>query len=68
MECWFKIGDRLERVKHGGITSRILSLMLEIDQTRVHIWVVESEDHVDFYVYSWVQDLLLLIKQDSYIL
>ncbi len=52
MECWFKIGDRLERVKHGGITSRILSLMLEIDQTRVHIWVVESEDHVDFYVYS----------------
>jgi hypothetical protein len=42
--------------------------MLEIDQTRVHIWVVESEDHVDFYVYSWVQDLLLLIKQDSYIL
>jgi hypothetical protein len=52
MECWFKIGDRLEKVEHVSVTSKILSLMLEIDQTRVHIWVAKNEVHVDFYVYS----------------
>lgn len=52
MECWFRIGYRLERVKHVGVTSIILSLMLEIGQTRVHMWVVESENHVNLYVYS----------------
>ncbi len=51
MECWFRIGDRLERVEHLEVTSRILSLMLEIDQTRMHIWVAKNEAHVDFYVY-----------------
>jgi len=52
MECLFRIGDRLERVEHVEMTSRIINLMLEIDQTRVHMWVAENEDHVDFYVYS----------------
>ncbi len=43
MECWFRIGDRSERVEHVEMTSRIISLMLEIDQTRVHIWVAEMK-------------------------
>jgi hypothetical protein len=50
MECWLVIDWK--RVEHVGMTSKILSLMLEIDQIRVHIWVAKSEDHVNFYVYS----------------
>lgn len=60
MECWFRIGHRLEKVEHVKVTSRILSLMLEIDQTRVHIWVAESEDHVDFCVFLNARLLLLI--------
>jgi hypothetical protein len=52
MECWFKIKDRLVGMDHVKVTSRLLNWMLEINPTRMHMWVVENEDHVDFYVYS----------------
>jgi hypothetical protein len=34
MEWWFRLGDRLTRVEHAGVTSRMLSWILEADQAR----------------------------------
>jgi len=52
MECWFKIRDRLVKMDHVKVTSRLLNWMLEINPTRMHMWIVENEDHVNFCVYS----------------
>jgi len=31
MEKWFQLGDRLIRVEHADVTSRLMNWMLEID-------------------------------------
>jgi hypothetical protein len=48
----FKPRNRLMRIEHVEVTSRLLSWMLEIDQVRLHNWIAKSEDHVDFCDYS----------------
>ncbi len=50
MECWFKIRNRLVKMDHVKVTSRLLNWMLEINPTRMRMWVVENEDHVDLCV------------------
>lgn len=52
MECWFKIRDRLVKMDHVKVTSRLFNWMLEINPTRMHMWVGENENHVDLCVYS----------------
>lgn len=52
MENWFQPKDRLIKVEHVGVTSPLLSWILEIDVNGLHQWVEENEDHIDLYVYS----------------
>jgi hypothetical protein len=51
MEELFKPGDRIVRLEHAGVMSRLLWI-LEVDQAGVYIWIIESEDHMDFCDYS----------------
>jgi hypothetical protein len=44
MECWFRIKNRLAKVEHAKVTSRLLNWMLDIDKSRMHRWIIESED------------------------
>lgn len=54
MEKWFQLEDRLIKVEHVNVTSRLMNWMLEIDGNGLQQWVEESEDHVDFYVYPYM--------------
>jgi hypothetical protein len=50
MESLFKAGDRLIRLEHVNVISRLLSWNLEIDWIGMHNWVPKGENHVDFCV------------------
>ncbi len=50
MECLFRAKNRLIRVEHVGITSRLLSWNLEIGHIGMPKWVPKNENHVDFCV------------------
>jgi len=54
MEKWFQLKDRLRRVEHVGLTSRLMNWMLEIDGNGLQQWVEKSVNHVDFYVYPYM--------------
>jgi hypothetical protein len=51
MKCCFRLGDRLVRVEHVGVTTRMLNWIFETDQIRTLKRIAKSENHVDFYVY-----------------
>lgn len=51
MKCCFRLGDRLVRVEHVGVTTKMLNWIFEPDQIRTLKWIAKSEDHINFYVY-----------------
>ncbi len=51
MEQWFKLGDRLVRVEHASVTSRLISWILDIGVDGEHKWIEKGKDHVDLCVY-----------------
>jgi hypothetical protein len=52
MEELFKPKDKIVKIKHVGVTSRLLSWILKANKVRVYSWMIKSEDHVDFCDYS----------------
>ncbi len=36
LETWFQLGDRLIRIEHVSVMSRLLSWMLEINENGLH--------------------------------
>jgi hypothetical protein len=40
--------DRIVRIEHVGVISKLLSWILKVDHAKVRKWVMESEDHVEF--------------------
>jgi hypothetical protein len=51
MEQWFKPRDMLVKVEHVGVTSKLISWILNIGIDGEHKWIEEGEDHVDLCVY-----------------
>jgi hypothetical protein len=51
MEKWFQLGDKLVRVKHVGVTFKLVKWMLEINIDESNLWIEESEDYVYLCVY-----------------
>jgi hypothetical protein len=51
MEKLFQPGDMLIRVEHVGVTSKLLNWKLEVDGNGLHLWVEESENHINSFVY-----------------
>jgi hypothetical protein len=39
--------DRIVRIEHAKVTSKLLNWILKVDHAKVRKWVMESEDHVD---------------------
>jgi hypothetical protein len=54
MEKWFQLRDKLVKVEHVGVISRLVSWLLKINQDGSHQWIEESEDHVDLCVYPHI--------------
>jgi hypothetical protein len=52
MEDLFKTRNKIVKVSHSRATSRLLNWIMKIDKVGVHRWMIENEDHVDFYDYS----------------
>ncbi len=51
MENWFQPRDRLVRVEHAGVISKLVSWLLKINKDGSHQWIEESVNHVDLCVY-----------------
>jgi hypothetical protein len=52
MEWWFRPGDKLITIKHASFISKMLSWILKVNQARNNQWIVESENHINFYMFS----------------
>lgn len=48
MEKLFKPRNKIVKVEHVRVTSKLLSWILEVDQAGIRKRIIESKDHVDF--------------------
>ncbi len=64
--------DRIVRIEHVGVISKLLSWILKVDHAKVRKWVMESEDHVEFQgkefedVLDWMKWLEMASKVHGY--